>query len=186
MKTSPDPLARFRALAEAYGSDLERWPEQERAWARELAARSADARAALASEQGLDALLAAADTLELPRELAARLEQLPPKTAVVRSLRLPRRAWRAPALGWAAAAAIGLWLGAQSAGTDETGRGAADVTASGSFDSASDEGPNNSDEVPNNSDEVPNNSDDEAADELADSSVLELASGSFDEWEDFR
>jgi hypothetical protein len=176
MKTTPESLARFRALAEAYGGDLERWPEQERAWARELAVRSADARAALAGEQGLDALLAAADTPALPRALAARLEQLPPKTAVVRPLRLPRRAFCAPALGWAAAAAIGLWLGAQSAGTDDSGPDAADVTASGSFDSANDEASSNDEP----------SIDDEASEELADSSVLELASGSFDEWEEFR
>lgn len=51
----------------------------------------------------------------LPPALAARLAAIPER-GVVR--RFPLRAWRVSALGWAAAAAIGVFIGTQWSGED--------------------------------------------------------------------
>lgn len=53
-------IERFRHLAEAYGAEIERWPAAERAAARALPERSAEAQRALGQAGVLDAWLALA------------------------------------------------------------------------------------------------------------------------------
>lgn len=53
-------LRRFRALADSYGADLQRWPEPLRAPARELLATSAQAQGIMARARELDQAIAAA------------------------------------------------------------------------------------------------------------------------------
>ena len=55
-------LERFAALAEAYGGDIDRWPEAERFAALSLAGRSEEARTLLADAHGLDFLLSRFDS----------------------------------------------------------------------------------------------------------------------------
>jgi hypothetical protein len=73
-------------------------------------------------DAALDEAIRALPEPELPAELSRRLEAIPERGNV---RRFPRRAWRVSAFGWAAAAAIGLFIGAQTAETDST------ATASG-------------------------------------------------------
>jgi hypothetical protein len=68
-------------------------------------------------DAALDEAIRALPEPELPAELSGRLEAIPERGNV---RRFPRRAWRAPAFGWAAAAALGLFVGAQTADTDST------------------------------------------------------------------
>lgn len=124
---------RFRKLAEAYGSQLERWPAAERKAARELVLKRPELRACLAAEAELDAFLGSGRSDGLPASLLQRLEALP-ETA-------PQPfPWRArsllkPALGWAVAAAFGLWLGARTdvfeldAGNDDFTEASASASA---------------------------------------------------------
>ena len=95
---------RFRALAEAYGGELARWPTPERAAAEAFAAaRAMEATELLSSEQQLDALLAG-----YPVALRSQLRE-----RVIASVSRPRparRAWR-----WAAAASLGLGLAGSAA-----------------------------------------------------------------------
>ncbi len=57
---------RFAALAEAYGGDVDRWPEAERFAALSLAGRSEKARTLLADAHGLDFVLSRFDTAPDP------------------------------------------------------------------------------------------------------------------------
>jgi hypothetical protein len=57
--TAPMPMARFQALIDTHGAAPERWPETERAAARALLDRDAEARDAVADAALLDRLLAA-------------------------------------------------------------------------------------------------------------------------------
>jgi anti-sigma factor RsiW len=75
----------------------------------------------------LDAAIRALPEPELPAELSRRLEAIPERGNV---RRFPRRAWRGSAFVWAAAAAIGLFVGAQTAETDSTETAADDTGAS--------------------------------------------------------
>jgi hypothetical protein len=102
---------RFEALAEAWGGDVSRWPEDEReaaaAW---MAAEPARAGAILARAAELDAALAAYAPMRASLGLADRIAGGAPK---------PRARW----VGWllpagmgaglAAACAAGMVLGAQ-------------------------------------------------------------------------
>lgn len=66
--------ARFKALAEAYGADVERWPVAERdAARRRLADAGPDARAALKEAAALDALLKEAPQAHLDARLIGRV-----------------------------------------------------------------------------------------------------------------
>lgn len=112
-------LTRFRELAAAYGSDVERWPAQEREPARQLLATSEEARDTLMSEAPFDALLRAAPPPALTPELQRRLAGIPNELPRIRPKVLGRRLW-APALGWAAAAGVGLWLGVSAAQPEDT------------------------------------------------------------------
>lgn len=109
------PLSRFQALAETYGAAISRWPEEERAAALALLQESEAARTLLTGEEGLDALFQGVEPEALPDRLSARLVRVPMERRALRPLRLPRRALWGPAIGWAAAAAVGLWLGARTA-----------------------------------------------------------------------
>ena len=135
MTNPPLTLTRFRALAEAYGSNLERWPESEREGAEALVVSSEEARALLRAEEALDHVFASAATPALPPELLARLERVPDAAKNVHPLRLPRRALRAPLIGWAAAALFGLWLGTQSAGAEEVDESTSRAVSEASIDS---------------------------------------------------
>jgi hypothetical protein len=59
-------------------------------------------------DRALDAALAALPEPELPEALRQRLAAIPERGNV---RRFPGRSWRASAFGWAAAAAIGLFVG---------------------------------------------------------------------------
>lgn len=73
-------LKRFRALADSYGGDLQRWPQQERPQAQALLDSSAQAQAIIAAARQLDEAITAAG--------AARSESLwsgdRPEAALVR------------------------------------------------------------------------------------------------------
>ncbi len=58
MIAGPMTIDRFRRLAEAYGSDLSRWPVETQAAAQDLRELDGQARAILAAEAELDALVA--------------------------------------------------------------------------------------------------------------------------------
>lgn len=111
-------LERFRELVAAYGADFERWPDHERARGRALVEASPDARAALAEERALDEALGELPEPSVPAELAQRLAAIP---AGARPRRFPARSLRFSAIGWAAAAALGLFLGARTAAFDDAG-----------------------------------------------------------------
>jgi hypothetical protein len=104
---------RFRNLAEAFGSDLRRWPGEVRsAAARFIEAEPGFASAILAREAALDEAL---DAVSLPApsaELELRvLASAPARRAPGSLARLrAQSAWR-PASGLAAAAAAGLLVG---------------------------------------------------------------------------
>lgn len=68
-------------------------------------------------DAALDAEIRALPEPELSAELSSRLEAIPERGNVQR---FPRRAWRVSAFGWAAAAAIGLFVGAETAETDSS------------------------------------------------------------------
>jgi hypothetical protein len=102
---------RFRALAETYGGALERWPAAERRAARELLLREPSLRGALVAESELDRLLAEGEGGAVSASLLARLEGIPEQSPQKRPFPLKARSLLLPALGWAVAAGVGLWLG---------------------------------------------------------------------------
>ena len=91
---------RFHALADAYGGDIRRWPEAERAAAANFARdHGLVARRVLAREQWLDAALDASALGEPSPALRQRIIEAAPRG------RTASRAWR-----WLAAAGLGLGL----------------------------------------------------------------------------
>ena len=102
---------RFETLADAYGGDLRRWPEAERAAARALLDSDPRGAALLAEADGLDALLDAA-----PRPTPSHaLREAVIASAAGAGLKARRRgpgplAWLSGA-GWAAAACAGVVFG---------------------------------------------------------------------------
>ena len=102
---------RFEYLADAYGGDLRRWPEAERAAARALLDSDPRGAALLAEADGLDALLDAA-----PRPTPSHaLREAVIASAAGAGLKARRRgpgplAWLSGA-GWAAAACAGVVFG---------------------------------------------------------------------------
>ena len=75
-------IKRFQVLAESYGADLQRWPQESRTEAERLLAVSSEARQALAAARILDAAILEASTQDQlsPAEQSAALERL--KSAV--------------------------------------------------------------------------------------------------------
>jgi hypothetical protein len=113
--TRPLTLERFRALTLAYGGRLELWPSAERAAARATCAESAEARALLLAEAGLDEALASESvTPDLGPDLWRRLNELPVRTPQRRVFWPFRRAW-IPAVSWALAAVVGFTWGLETA-----------------------------------------------------------------------
>jgi hypothetical protein len=102
-------LARFEALLDAYGAEPRRWPEDRRAWAEALLARSPAAVSARDEAARLDLLLDAADTEGASAALMGRVLAAAP--APRRPLRLRLREILKPAIGLAFAAVLGLALG---------------------------------------------------------------------------
>jgi hypothetical protein len=93
-------LGRFKALAESYGVDLRRWPEELRGAAQALLATSAEARACLDKARVLDEAIAAASRREEalrwpPGEADAALARL---RSAVEARIAPRPA--RPGAGW--------------------------------------------------------------------------------------
>jgi len=76
-------LSRFVELIETHGADPERWPERCRERAQSLLAASAEARAALAQGEKLDALIARHcgddDQGQATARVLGRLQALPPQ-----------------------------------------------------------------------------------------------------------
>jgi len=152
------PLQRFIELVAAYGSQLSRFPEAERAAAEVLLRTSEPARAALAREVSLDRALSTFVEPALAPELERRLNEIPIRLPVLRRARWPFRAPWAPLVGWAAAAALGVAFGSlanqegqqpvadgSSLSIDEPAEGPSDNAlvelALGSFDSDLEEAP---------------------------------------------
>lgn len=110
--TKPLDLERFKALLAAYGARPERFPDAERDAALALLQSSEEARTLARAESALDDVLALAPKPELSPGLSRRLAELP-----VVHARPERRSRWAPvftALGWAAAAAFGVYWGAHT------------------------------------------------------------------------
>lgn len=108
-------LDQFRQLAETFGGDIDRWPADSQGAARDLAASEEGARI-LASESGLDRLLAAAPDVDERRAEHASFAVLQKLAATADARPLPwfRRAVRWPALipaaSLACSAGMGVWL----------------------------------------------------------------------------
>ena len=102
-------IERLKALAEAYGADLRRWPASERPFAESLVATDPAARAALEEAAAMDVLLDASPPPTPPAALAARILAAAPKAREARA-HLGRIFWFLGA-GWAAAACAGVVAG---------------------------------------------------------------------------
>ena len=119
---------RFRALAESYGANLQRWPEHVRADAQALLERSREARECLADARKLDAAIDAvgaqhprpdAALERLRAGVAARIVSIEPSTdrrwrwlatAIARAF-APDPSWLAIAGGGGIAVIAGLLIG---------------------------------------------------------------------------
>lgn len=102
-------IERLKALAEAYGADLRRWPASERPFAESLVATDPAARSALEEAASLDLLLDASPRPTPSAALAARILAAAPKAREARA-HLSRIFWFLGA-GWAAAACAGVVAG---------------------------------------------------------------------------
>jgi ferric-dicitrate binding protein FerR (iron transport regulator) len=134
--TKPLDLERFKELLAAYGGKPERFPEREREAAFALLERSEEARALFAAESALDEVFAVAPAPELSSSLARKLAELPIRHP--HAERRSRFAGLFTALGWAAAAAVGVIWGAHSEALDGAESG---DTAETSTSSAASEDP---------------------------------------------
>lgn len=113
---------RFEELAQAWGGDLRRWPEAERADAHALLAADPSLRAMLDAAAEIDALLHASPTPRPSQALRDRVLAAAPRPSAVPALAgLGARLGLAPAgvsrsglafgAGWAAAACAGVVAG---------------------------------------------------------------------------
>jgi hypothetical protein len=91
----------------------------------------------------LDAALRELPAPELPAELKLRLEAIPERTNV---RRFPARAFRVSALGWAAAAALGLFIGTRSLESEAADAGTTASVETGAGDSGEPRGVRATDE----------------------------------------
>ena len=87
-------------------------------------------------DRELDRALAALPVPELPAELSRRLAEIPERRNV---RRFPGKSWRISAFGWAAAAAIGLFIGSQTADTAPVDSASLDVETIDNASSEEDE-----------------------------------------------
>ncbi len=97
---SPMSLERFEALADAFGADLRRWPETDRAAAQGLAEASPSARARLAQADALDAVLGLSRVAAPSAELRQRLLAGAPKPNAIRAAAAGPRSARAKLVRW--------------------------------------------------------------------------------------
>ena len=105
---------RFQALAEAWGGDIRRWPEAERASAEAFRATHGDRAAAILTEaQGLDVLLDRAPRAEASAHLRARVIASAEAGLRPRQPLFTRPAGWLSGAGWAAACAAGVLFGVQ-------------------------------------------------------------------------
>jgi hypothetical protein len=128
MKREALSLDRFQALMAAYGTSTLRWPEAERKAAMDLLAACEPARLLAREQEVLDAWLSVPRTPRISKEVIFALNAIP----VRHKKGLLTRRWRGralwlPAIGWAAAAALGVWLGARSAAARDSFVKASDV-----------------------------------------------------------
>jgi hypothetical protein len=127
--TTPLDLERFKALLAAYGARPERFPEDEREAALALLASSEVAQSLARAEAALDSVFALAPAPQLSPNLARKLAELPIRKA--HPERRSRRAAWFTGLGWAAAAAFGVFWGARTEALETTSAGdeSAEITA---------------------------------------------------------
>lgn len=104
-------LARFEALVEIYGGDLDRFPEAERGAAKALVLHSKEARRALDAARALDALLESARVESTSLELEQRLAGIPAQHAQRVRLVFPFGSRKLGFLAAAAALALGVFSG---------------------------------------------------------------------------
>jgi hypothetical protein len=114
-------LERFGALVEAYGGDLERFPERERVPAKALVLRSREARRLLEAASTFDELLASAREHVTRVDFETLLMRIPEQHAQQRTLisLLPFRSLGRASLAAAAAVALGLISGQLGSDTTE-------------------------------------------------------------------
>jgi hypothetical protein len=138
--TKPLDLERFKELLAAYGGRPERFPEREREAAVALLEGSEVARGLLVAESALDEVFAVAPAPELSSSLARKLAELPIRHP--QAERRSRFAGLFTALGWAAAAAVGVIWGAHSEALDsaKSGNTAETSTSSAASEAPLDEG----------------------------------------------
>lgn len=103
-------IERLRALLDAYGGSIERWPQNERAAAQAFIESSEDARRLLRNATALDRVLDAAETLPTTRGLEERILATFPEH--------PRKRWPLaltenwiPGAALAGSLALGLLVG---------------------------------------------------------------------------
>jgi hypothetical protein len=124
-------LERFEQLLDVHGTNLERWPEELRATARELLQDSAPAQLAWSRAERLAALLDAAPDVLPSAALSARIAALPVRHPQGWAAWWPFGNPLAPLLGWGAAAAFGLLVGSGVVpGFDGSDLGASTLNAS--------------------------------------------------------
>jgi hypothetical protein len=130
--TKPLDLERFKALLAAYGARPERFPAAEREAALALLAASDEARALARAESMLDDAFVEAPRAELSPLLARRLAELPVRHA--RPERQSRFVTLWTALGWSAAAAVGVVWGARTEALDQANEPKAETASATSAD----------------------------------------------------
>jgi hypothetical protein len=121
-------IERFQALVEAYGGDLERFPQRERARARELLRRDESAQRLVQAARAFDSVLEEA-RLDVSPSLIDRLSAIPHQHAqqapVLRLL--PFHSSRQTWLAAAAAVLLGL-LGGEYLDEEPLGADSADIS----------------------------------------------------------
>ncbi len=123
-------IERFQALVEAYGGDIERFPQRERAGARELLRRDEAAKKLVQAARAFDSVLEEA-RLDVTPSLMERLSSIPreyTQAAPVARL-LPFRSTRTTWLAAAAAVLLGLLGGEYVSYEDGANVVSADVSA---------------------------------------------------------
>jgi hypothetical protein len=110
----PLDLEQLEQYLDRYGSALERWPLELQPAVRQLLASSPEAQQLWSRAEHLSALLDAAPDLIPSAELSARIAALPVRRPQGWAAWWPFSNPLAPLFGWAAAAAIGVFVGSGS------------------------------------------------------------------------
>lgn len=101
----------FERLLDTYGPKLERWPPDLEAAGRASLRESAEARAALQAAVRVERLLSAVPDVEPSARLMARIAAIPISRPAPEQQSLPFRSAWALFAAWAAAGALGVWIG---------------------------------------------------------------------------